>query len=590
MTKTTLHTRYKIFKRRWNNSHLFRSSGKLLLIAIAIGIFGGLGAAGFHWVLEVTKKLILGDIGGFSNLYGQAVDSKLPTWLFFIIPTLGGLVSGIIVYTFAPEAEGHGTDAMIDAFHNKGGRVRARVPFVKAISSIVTIGTGGSAGYEGPIAQIGSGLGSIFSKIFGVPEKMSRLLVLAGTAAGLGAIFRAPLGGALTSVEIIYKEDFESEAFLPSIVASVVAYATYSQVTHVTGPLFKIPPFEFRNPGELVFYAMLGILCAPVSWLYIRSFYFSVDSFKKLRIPNHFKPAIGGLGVGLIAYVCPRALGGGWEFLQEAINGQLAIRALLLIAAFKIITTSLTVGSGGSGGVFGPSLFIGGMLGGFVGFGIEQIAPGLIDNPSSYILVGMGAFFAGAANAPIASIIMVCEITGNYNLLAPLMLASVFHILLSRRWSIYRNQKQNKFESPAHRDELNTDILRSISVGFVFKPVGKVLFVNQNDNLNDLRRFLEETEFEVFPVVNENQDLTGLLSINQLRKVILETSANNLVIAEDLMTDVYALKREMDLHTASQVFLRSNHSELPVLNNKGVVLGLIKYQHIIQAYDEILQA
>ncbi len=538
---------------------------------------------GFHHGLDWAKNHI---VGGLSSLEDIKNHWASP-WLFFLVPTVGGLLSGLLVYSLAPETEGHGTDAMIDNFHNKGGKVRTRVPFVKAITSILTIATGGSAGYEGPTAQIGAGIGSILSRAARIPLKMRRLLLLSGTAAGLGAIFRAPLGGALTSVEVIYKEDFESEGFLPCIVASVVAYATFTQITHAAGAIFKIPEMAFTNPSELILFGILGVVCAPVSKIFVEVFYFCVNHFKKLNIKPHFKPAIGGLGVGLIAYICPQAIGGGWMHLESAINGEFAISVLIMIAGFKIVTTSLTVGSGGSGGVFGPSLFIGGMLGAAYGYGMEAIFPEAITNPSAYVLVGMGAFFAGIANAPIASIIMVCEITGNYKLLAPLMFASIIHLTLSRKWSIYKNQLLNKFESPVHKEDLNTDVLQSIAVSSILDPESKIEFVHINDSIYDIKKFLEETEVDVFPVLSQEEKLVGLLGMNQLRKVVLQTSTYNLVIVEDMMTPLYTLAPELDLHQASQIFLRSNQIELPVVDENQQVLGMLKYQDIIQAYDNV---
>ncbi len=590
MKNSYIRTRAKLLTRQWARSTYIKSSTQLLMIAIGVGFLGGLGAVVFYKGLHFFTEFVRDENHGLISI--------LPSYLHFLIPAVGGLISGLLVYKLAPETEGHGTDAMIESFHNKGGKVRTRVPFVKAISSIITIGTGGSAGYEGPTAQIGSGMGSILSRLLKVPEKMGRLILLAGTAAGLGAIFRAPLGGALTSVEVIYKEDFESEGFLPCIVASVVAYATYTQITHSTDAIFDMHGLQVTRPVELIFFGLLGALCAPLSWFYTKAFYVTVEKFRSFNIPRHLKPALGGLGVGLIAYVFPEAIGGGWGYLEEIIHSHYAtfftISVLLLVGFFKIVTTCLTVGSGGSGGVFGPSLFIGGVLGGFYGFSLNLIFPHLIANPSAYVLVGMGAFFAGVANAPLASIIMVCEITGNYNLLAPLMFASIIHIMLSRKWSIYKNQRMNKFESPVHKNELNTDVLRSITISNIMSPQQQITFVKQGDDLSVLRTLLEETDVEIYPVIGEAEEgkdglVVGLLGMNELRKVILETSAAHLVIVEDMMTPLYALGMGMDLHGASQIFLRSKQSQLPVLDDQKKVIGLIRYQDIIQAYDEMVQ-
>ncbi len=364
----------------------------MLFLAVLLGIGSGLVAVLFHGALHFLQERVLGDVQGLAA-YGGSVP-KIPRYLFFLIPALGGLASGMLVYWLAPAAAGAGTDALIDAFHNRGGRVPFRVSVVKFFSSLLTLGSGGSAGQEGPIAQIGGGMGSLLGKITGVPTRQRRLLLLTGTAGGLGAIFRAPLGGALTAAEIVYKEDFESQGFLPFVVASVVGFTVFTLITHQTNAYLNFPVFPFTHMRELLVYACVGLACVPFSWLFVK-IYRTIREYsaREKRIPDFCKPAIGGLLVGLIAYVCPQALSTGWNFLGDSVAGHFAFSALLFIAFAKILTTSLTIGSGGSGGVFGPSLFIGGMVGGAVGYGLHGIYPELVTNPGSYVLVGMGAFF-----------------------------------------------------------------------------------------------------------------------------------------------------------------------------------------------------
>ncbi len=551
---------------------------QLLIIPLLIGFLTGLCAILLHYTLTTVEHWVI-------NTF--LIDGVMPKTIFFIIPAIGGLLSGLLVYSLAPETEGHGTDAMIDTFHNHNGKSRKRVPLIKSLASILTIGSGGSGGYEGPASQIGSGLGSIISRLFRVPENIARKFFLAGSAAGLGSIFHAPLGGALTSVEVIYKEDFETEALLPAIVAAVVAYATFTQFTGNSDPIIPISSIASFQPLEIILFGTLGLVCVPVSWLFVKVFYTFSKFFKELNIPRPFKPAIGGLCVGGIAFICPQAVGEGWRFLEQGINGNFAIHTLIWIVLFKIITTSLTVGSGGSGGVFGPALFIGGMLGGIYGYSIDLFFPELISSPSQYILVGMGAFFAGAANAPIASIIMVCELSGNYALLAPLMFSSIVHVMLSSRWSIYKNQKQNKFDSPVHHHEINVDILKSIRIDSIFELSQKATCVENNENFKKIQYLLEESNQKVFPVL-EKKEVIGLLSIDQIRKVMLQEQAHKLLIVEDMMTPLYYLSEEMDLHSASQIFLKSTHMELPVLSNDNKVIGLISYSNVITAYNDYL--
>lgn len=562
-------------------------------LAIIIGILGGFGALYFNFALHWFSHVILND---FAQLNLHPSNADFPRYLFFLIPTLGGLFSGIIVYSLAPEAEGHGTDAMINTFHNKGGKIRKRVPFVKAIASICTISSGGSAGVEGPVAQIGSGLGSILTRYFKMPTRYRRIMTLAGTAAGLGAIFKAPLGGALTSVEILYKEDFESDAFMTSIIASVVAYAVYCTFTSYT-PLFGLlPGFTFTNVTELIFYAILGVLCAPFSWFYVKFFYLVRDNFKRLPIKNHLKPALGGLVVGLLFYVRPEILGGGWNFLIQAMDGSLEatfgssiIIVMFMIAVFKIIATSFTVGSGGSGGVFGPSLFIGGMFGGVVGLIAHGLFPEIVTQPAAYILVGMGAFFSGVANAPIAATIMVCELTGNYSLLAPLLISSVVHITLTKKWSIYENQLENKFQSPAHFKDLNIDILQKVKVGDFIQGAEKPIIVSPHNTLKELEHNLMENNDEDMFIVMDNNKLVGLLDIHVIRKAIFDPSVASLVIVEDLMNKPHTLSVKTNLHAALQRFLKLGLHQLPVKDSTGNVVAMLRHKDIIQAYDETIR-
>ncbi|MGL1902089.1 MAG: chloride channel protein [Fibrobacterales bacterium] len=577
-------------------ARIISNTGPLLLFSAGVGVITGLAAVVFHFILDQSVEHILGTFAGVAP-WGSDVTALIPRYLFFIIPTLGGLLSGILVYKLAPETAGHGTDAMIDNFHNKGGRVRKRVPFVKAITSIITIASGGSAGIEGPTAQIGSGIGSLFSRLFTVTTKMRRLIMLSGTAAGLGAIFKAPLGGALTSVEILYKEDFESDGFLSSIIASVVAYTTYASIVGYGAVFGDLMEFTFTGPKELVFYCLLGVLCAPFSWVYIKTFYAIRDFFAKLPIPNMFKPAVGGLAVGIIFYIRPEVISGGWDYLIDAMQGDLAVGSsttmlvltLLAISVVKILATSFTVASGGSGGVFGPSLFIGGMFGGALGYTCHALFPEIVTQPGAFVIVGMGAFFAGAANAPVATVVMVCELTGNYNLLAPLMIASAIHIYFAHKWSIYENQVHNKFSSRAHRNDMNIDVLKNLMVKDVIDPSRPIVRVNRMDSLKKLERVMANTDEDLFLVVNNDDTIIGLVDTHTIRKVIFEESASELVIVDDMMDKVQLLYEHMDLHTTLQAFLRHGIGELPVVDSEGKIISTIKQKDIINAYNDILK-
>ncbi|MEW5725720.1 MAG: chloride channel protein [Thermodesulfobacteriota bacterium] len=569
--------------------------GRLVLLSILVGVISGLGAVLFFYGLLWAKVFFLEILAGFPEIEPpgeQVLHLNLPhepkRWVLFFIPVIGGFLSGLLVYTFAPEAEGHGTDAMIDAFHNKEGLIRGRVPIVKSLASIITLATGGSAGREGPIAQIGAGFGSWLGQVFKLDARERRLLLLAGTAGGLGAIFRAPLGGALTSIEVLYKEDFETEGAVTSIVSSVVAYTIF---TFIFGhqSIFETPKLGFNHPLELIFYAVLGLVCAPLGFLYCKLFYGLRDHFfRRLPIKKHLIPAIGGLGVGAVGLFMPQVLGGGYAVIQDAIWGKLALELMLGAIFLKMLTTSLTIGSGGSGGVFGPTLFIGAMIGGVVGHLAHMYAPHIVTQPGAFVLVGMAAFFAGVANAAMGVMLMVCEMTGSYGLLAPLMLVSVIAILYSKRWSIYEKQVANKFHSPAHVADMTVNVLQEIRVGQIFRPEAVVTALSSSMKFKDLREVISRTRESYFPVVDASGHLIGILNLHDLRYVLFEEHLSDLVVVGELAGPAVWVSLDDDLFQALSKFIDSGYGQIPVVdtdNGEGI-LGLLAHEDVIAAYRE----
>jgi CIC family chloride channel protein len=565
----------------------WQRTGGMLGFAVMLGIAGGTAAAVFKRTLEFVQEWVLQRFAGFPFYLHE--HGVLPHYLFFLVPAAGGLISGILVFKFAPDAAGTGTDALIDAFHNRGGRIPFRTAVVKFFASIITLGSGGSAGYEGPTAQMGGALGSLAGRIFRLPDRSRRILLLTGTAAGLGAIFHAPLGGALTAAEIVYREDFESQGFLPFTIASVVAFACFSLITHQHSSYLHFPTLAFDNISELINFALVGLACAPFSWAFVKIYRSTQGLFDRLRIKNYLKPAIGGLAVGLLAYLCPQAAGTSWKYLSDAVSGSLPFYALLFIACVKILATSLTIGSGGSGGVFGPSLFIGGMVGGAVGFGLHALDPHLVANPGSYVLVGMGAFFAGAAKAPLAGLIMVCEITGNYGLLAPLLIASTLHLALSRKWSIYESQRHDKFSSPVHEHALKVDVLKNVALAEVVEGNTVVTTLAPEIHLAEAYAKIRASNQEVFPVLGPDGEIIGLVTSATLHLAVMGAPSDHPANIGDLMTDGYAVESAMDLHEALTAFLESGATQLPVLGPDGGIIGMLRLHDIMAQYDRATQ-
>jgi len=446
---------------------------RLLLDALVMGIVGGLSAQVFMWMLRASQKIFLGWMAGYTPPGVPADGGVLHQvagphglWLIPLVTTLGGLISGALVYGLAPETEGHGTDTVVKALHFTGGRLRARVAPIKMLASAITIGSGGSAGREGPTALIAAGCGSVYATWLKRSERERRLIVMMGMAAGLSAIFRSPIGTAIFAVEVLYSSiEFEAEGMLYCMLAAIIAYAVNGAFVGWQ-PLFAVPiltaPTRVESYG---WYILLGAASGIVGTILPELFYRMRDGFHALPIPAWLKPAVGGLIVGLIALRLPQVLGGGYGWIQQAIDGQLALRLLLVLLVAKMLALSLTVSSGGSGGVFAPSLFVGAMLGG--SFAMLSHHP-----PAGMVIVGMAAVFGGAARVPLATLLMVVEMTGGYQLLVPaglaVMLSYVLQVNLSRFFkyqSLYEAQVAGRSDSPSHRAEQVQTALRLLDSG-----------------------------------------------------------------------------------------------------------------------------
>ena len=607
--------------RRLANRWATPGTGRVAVCSPIVGFVAGLGAVGFLLALEWFGHHILGDLMGLAippTGEGRPHPIRLPTnwWLVLLIPTVGGLISGWIVFTFAPEAEGHGTDALIKAFHRGGGSIRARVPLIKALTSVITIGTGGSAGQEGPIAQIGAGFGSFFARLLRLTPDERRLLVLAGASGGVGAIFRAPLGGALFGLEILYASSaVEPAALLPCLASSIIAYSTFALFI-TPRPIFVVPPLHFSGLRELPLFAVLALVCAAVGWVYVRFFYGSRDRFfHKLPIPRHVKPAIGGLLLGLMALEFPQLLSGGYGWVQWGAIGlppdllasgssespfvpNMAFQTLLMLALLKIVSTSLTISSGGSGGVFGPSMFIGGMLGGAVGMIfnklLDPIAPNFWTiNPAAFALVGMGGFFAGVSKAPLTSIVMVCEMCGNYNLLVPLMMVCGLNIAISRRWTIYEEQVNSPIESPAHQGDFVVDVLERLKVSQVNVRSNNIEIVPESADFDEILRRVANSTETLFPVTDGEGKLSGIFSLRDVRLALLGTHVGSLVLAADFATrTVRTVTLRDDLHTALKRMTELNLDEIPVVSDEDPteLIGLLGRKELVSTYTSQIEA
>jgi CIC family chloride channel protein len=570
--------------------------GRWLVLALMVGVVAGLGGALLTWGIDWLGSVLLGGVVGFRIPgHGEAATAawSMPErpWLLLVVLPLAGLLVGWIVNTFAPEAEGHGTDAVINAYHRGRAVLRKRVVPVKLISSMVTIGSGGSAGREGPVAQVGAGFGSYLADVLRLGYHDRRVLVISGMAAGIGGMFRAPLGAALFAVEVLYSDpDFESEALIPAIISSIVSYIVVASLTGWNA-IFHTANIRFARPHELLAYLVLGMVVAIVGVIYVKVFYGMRDGvFARIPIPSWTKPAVGGGLLAILAIAVPQVLGGGYGWLQLTLDEQLPLKLLLLLLPAKILATSFTISSGGSGGVFAPSLVIGGVTGAIFADLAHRVAPQLAPPTAACVLVGMGGFFAGVAKVPIASLIMVAEMSGSYGLLVPMMLVSSVAFLLTRGVSIYEAQVPGRVDSPAHIGEFQIDILERLTVREVMDPDQKVVSVLPGASFDSVLEIVADADQEAYPVIDEHGMIEGMFSINDVRRVMATPEVWPLLVASDLgvTADGMAfLEPDDDLHTAVQRFTAFKREILPVVDGQppAPVIGVLRHHQVMEAYD-----
>ena len=564
---------------------------KWLMISVLIGVVAGVASILFYLAIQWATWLMLGQGAGFippgPGGEGETVfNSAIRPWMIPVVCMLGGLISGLIVFKFAPEAEGHGTDAAINAFHNKDGFIRRRIPLVKLIASAITIGSGGSAGREGPVALIGAGFGSAISDVFKLNAHDRRIALAIGIGAGIGSIFKAPLGGAILSTEILYRRDFEFEALLPSFIASIVGYSVFAS-WHGWTPVFTISTqFEFRRPEELLGYAILGLVCGLFGILYGRTFYGARDFFRKLKLPNYVKPAIGGLLVGTIGMFLPQILGMGYGWVQFGINGNFAalpLGIMIAVAFGKIVATSLSVGSGGSGGVFAPGLVIGGMVGGATWSLLHRVTAIVPAEPGTFVVLGMMALFGGIGKAPLAIMIMVSEMTGDYSLLVPSMVSVVIAYFITGNSYIYENQVETRVDSPAHRAEYSTPLLEKIKVAeaMATNPISIPLGMR----VSDLSRLMKTNAIDAVPVLDSGK-LVGIVANLDMARVP-ENRWPRMSVQEIMSRRLIVGHPNESLFEALDRMNQNNISHLPIVDDRAPerLIGFLAIHDISQSYD-----
>ncbi len=576
---------------------------KWLMLGSAIGVVAGLGAVVFYEGLHLATTLLLTDIGGYRPAQtagegGFRVASGFSRpWAIPLVVAAGALIAGLLVFSFAPEAEGHGTDAAIKAVHTNPKGVRARVVGIKLLASAITIGSGGSGGREGPTAQISSGFGSIMARALNLTPRDSRICVAAGIASGIGAIFRAPFGGALLGVELLYIDDVEIEALVPSLIASVVGYALFSAITNNYTPVFG----SHNGLGAthilgLALFIAVGLGSGAVGKLYTLCFYWTAERFKGLRMPLALKPAVAGLAVGAIGLAIPGVLGTGYGELQaQMILHRLESMPWLIVLALpfaKLLATSLSIGSGGSGGIFGPGMVIGGATGALLWrFGH------LIGVSSQYqlpfIIVGMAACFASIAHAPIAVLVMVVEMTGSLTLLPAATVAVAFAMLVVGDTTIYRSQLRSRSDSPAHRFGFGLE-QTSTTVGDIMATPRLVL---QGElTLAQALEQLSGARVSGAPVTNADGTFLGAVELTQLTGALEQR--REVTVSRLADPGAITLPPEAGIDAAVDALPVSPGGWLTVLDDRMRVLGIVSTAELLRgarqtmrsAWTEILAA
>ncbi len=554
----------------------------LLALAVGIGLLAALGALAFRSLIELFQFLFWSPGLSFTE---QVLAS--PWWLRLGVPVLGGLIAGPVITFLVPEAKGPGVPEVIVSVTSQQSTIRHRVTFLKGLVTSLLLGTGASVGREGPIVQIGASVGSSLAQLFRMRPELRRLCLACGAAAGISATFNAPIAGSLFAMEIILMNievSFISHIVVASITGSVLARIFWGHF-----PVFKVMPFFLLGHWELVVYLLLGLISGLAAICFVRLIFGLDTAFSRLPLPEWIKPALGGLGLGLVALGLPEVLGVGYETVNAALTESLGLSMALVLLGAKLFATSLCIGSGMSGGIFAPSLFLGAMLGTAVGLGVTHLAPDLAVSPAFFALAGMGAMVSGTTLAPITAIVTIFELTLQYQVVLPLMLACISSTVVVRflfGYSAYEMKLLRKGINIVRGHDIG--ILRNLMVGDFMRRDYTVVRVDTP--LQELYSLLLESAYPHFVVLDHSGGLAGVVSLRDLRKVLpsYEELKDSLTAGELMTREVVTLKERDHLETALHVFERSRFSFVPVLRNGGSrrVQGIMTKDDLLTAYDQ----
>lgn len=567
------------FKRIRDSEYAYTS-----LLALIIGILAALGAIAFKYMIKGFQWLFYGP--GDSLV---SIVTEIPWYVKVAMPALGGLIVGSLIYHFAREAKGHGVPEVMSAVALKGGIIRKRVVAVKALASAIAIGSGSSVGSEGPIVQVGSALGSAVGQTQKLSGNKMKSLVACGAAGGIAAIFNAPIAGVMFAIEIILG-DIAISTFGPIIISAVTA-TVISRAWWGDIPTFHVPKYQLVSTWEIPAYIILGFIAAFVALLFTKLLYGAEDFFDdKVKLPEYLKPVIGGLLVGIIGLLFPHILGVGYGVIDLALLGNLPFTILLVLIFVKILTTSISLGSGSSGGVFAPSLFIGAATGGAFGTIAHSLFPAISATPGAYALVGMGAVVAGTTLAPITAIMIIFEMTSDYQIILPLMLTCITSSVVASSFS-----KESIYTKKLVRQGINlfagkeVNLLKSILVNEAMSKGAQT--IPENMSIRMLNKFLETSKYSNFPLVDKEGLLSGIISFQDFKSAVFEEGLEDLVVVKELaIKNVITVTTDENLDDALKKIGNRNIEQLPVVSkeNPRKIVGILSRRDIISAYNKKL--
>ena len=557
----------------------------MLILAALLGFLAGFASTFFRWMIE-----FFGSVFSVKGFFITGIPPQMYPFLLPLMPMVGGCFIGLICKFFPNAVKENGVHKVMYAVALNDGKVRKRTITSCAVTSSITIGSGGSAGREGPTVQIGAAVGSTLGQWLHLSTERVRVLVGCGAAAGIAASFNAPLAGVLFALEIVLG-DFTIHTFSPIIIASVIGTVT-GRALEGNEVTFDVPVHELVHPTEIIFYLALGMLCGVVARLFTFIYFYAQQIFEeKINIPDYFKPALGGFIVGMISIFLPQILGNGYDYMEQALTGQMFWGLAFLLVFMKIMCTSITLGSGGMGGVFAPSLFIGAMLGTAFGTTIHGVFPTLTASAETYSVVGMGAVAGAVMQAPLTNILMLFELTNDYTLILPIMVSCIASSYTYQRFtkhSIYVQYLLNRGINIRHGREVS--IMNSIKV----RDVMNTEFTTIAQEM-PFRKILETISYSknfYFPVQDNKGDMTGILSFSDIREMMFEEQLGDLLVAGELATHkVLALTPEQNLNQAMELFTQLDVDQLPVVrhDDKVKVIGMITRGDVMASYNrEIL--